>query len=65
MDERIDSIANSKSPDTLALSYVRPICLITGMRKPKPIDLEFTMVLFLVLAPLGYIGMRAILELFS
>ena len=33
------------------------------MRKPEPIELEYTMVLFLVVAPLGYLAMRAVLYL--
>ena len=35
------------------------------MRKPTPLDLEFTMVLFLVIAPLGYMAMRVVLWLIA
>ena len=49
----------------LALSYTRSICVSARMRKPTPLDLEFTIVLFLVIAPLGYMAMRAILWLFA
>jgi|AP45_3_1055517.scaffolds.fasta_scaffold888615_1 hypothetical protein len=35
------------------------------MRKPEPIELEYTMVLFLVVAPLGYIAVRARLYVLS
>ena len=64
-DGQTDNRANIGSLDTLALSYTLPTWLSVRMRKPTPIELEFTMVLFLVLAPLGYLNMQAFLWLLS
>lgn len=35
------------------------------MRRPSESDLEFTMLLFLVLAPVGYFTVRWLLSIFS
>lgn len=46
------------------LSYTRPILLAGDMRrKPTLLELEFTMLLFAGLAPLGYYTWRFVMEL--
>lgn len=50
---------------TIQLSYTRPLCLACGMRKPDKLELEFAMLMFLIVVPMAYYSVRMLFAILA